>query len=161
MVSSREDDGAVAEEEGFKVTDRRRRASDDDADQVRPDPTLRSRAPEPDLPSVRSESASESATRPFAPGMPPASGLDLRSVFAMFAGSALMALGEAADPLTGERHLDLDQAQEAIDVLMLLRDKTEGNRSPDETALLEEILYDLQVRFVRAASPPTPGGPSR
>jgi hypothetical protein len=93
--------------------------------------------------------------------MPPPSGLDLRSIFAMFAGSALMALGEAADPVTGERHVDLDQAQEAIDVLMLLRDKTTGNRSPDETALLEEILYDLQVRFVRAANPRAPGGPAR
>ncbi len=93
--------------------------------------------------------------------MPPASGLDLRAIFAMFAGSALMALGEAADPVTGERHLDLDQAQEVIDMLMLLRDKTQGNRTPDETALLEEILYDLQLRFVRAASPGAPGGHPR
>jgi hypothetical protein len=69
----------------------------------------------------------------------------------MFASSALVSLGEAADPVTGETRVDLDQAREAVDVLLLLRDKTHGNRSEQESRLLEEILYDLQMRFVRAA----------
>jgi Domain of unknown function (DUF1844) len=69
----------------------------------------------------------------------------------MLASSALMNLGEAADPETGERVLDLGQAKEAIDLLTLLRLKTEGNRTEQESHLLEEMLYDLQLRFVRAA----------
>jgi hypothetical protein len=69
----------------------------------------------------------------------------------MFATSALINLGEAADPQTGERHVDLAQARDAVDMLLLLRDKTAGNRSEDESRLLEEILYDLQMRFVRVA----------
>ena len=69
----------------------------------------------------------------------------------MLASSALVNLGEAADPETGERILDLDQAKEAIDLLSLLRAKTEGNRTEQEGHLLEEMLYDLQLRFVRAA----------
>jgi hypothetical protein len=69
----------------------------------------------------------------------------------MLASSALVNLGEAADPETGERVLDLEQAKEAIDLLSLLRAKTEGNRTDQESHLLEEMLYDLQLRFVRAA----------
>jgi hypothetical protein len=72
----------------------------------------------------------------------------------MLASSALMNLGEAADPETGERVLDLGQAKEAIDLLSLLRLKTEGNRTDQESHLLEEMLYDLQLRFVRAAKGP-------
>jgi len=60
-------------------------------------------------------------------------------------------LGEAADPATGERVVDLEQAKEAIDLLTLLRTKTAGNRTDQETHLLEEMLYDLQLRFVNAA----------
>jgi hypothetical protein len=67
----------------------------------------------------------------------------------MFASSALIGLGGAADPMTGEQRVDIDQAQEAIDTLLLLRDKTEGNRTEAESRLLEDILYDLQIQFVR------------
>jgi Domain of unknown function (DUF1844) len=69
----------------------------------------------------------------------------------MLASSALVNLGEEADPETGERMLDLDQAKGAIDLLLLLRSKTEGNRTEQESHLLDEMLYDLQLRFVRAA----------
>jgi hypothetical protein len=57
---------------------------------------------------------------------------------------------------------DLGQAAELIDLLLLLREKTEGNRSPEETQVLEELMYDLQLRYVaatkRSGSRP---GPSR
>ena len=43
------------------------------------------------------------------------------------------------------------QAKEAIDLLALLRIKTNGNRTDQESHLLEEMLYDLQLRFVNAA----------
>ena len=69
----------------------------------------------------------------------------------MFASSALINLGEAPDPASGERQVDLDQAKEAIDLLLLLREKTEGNRTEHESRLLEQILYDVQMRFVQAA----------
>lgn len=73
----------------------------------------------------------------------------------MLASSALVNLGEAADPATGERVLDLEQAKEAIDLLALLRIKTNGNRTEQESHLLEEMLYDLQLRFVNAARSPS------
>ena len=75
----------------------------------------------------------------------------LSGVFVMFAGWALIALGEAPDPATGERRLDLGQARDAIETLRLLREKTAGNRTEPESGLLEELLYDVQMRYVRIA----------
>jgi hypothetical protein len=45
-------------------------------------------------------------------------------------------------------------AAEVIDVLGLLREKTEGRRSAEETQVLEELLYDLQLRYVDATKRP-------
>jgi hypothetical protein len=131
----------MAEEAEFKVTDRRRR------DEVDETPTAAA-APDPAAPAPRIVSAGfESQGPPPAPQ----GGPDLQGLFIMLASSALVNLGEAADPETGERVLDLEQAKEAIDLLSLLRVKTEGNRTDQESHLLEEMLYDLQLRFVRAA----------
>ena len=131
----------MAEDETFKVTDRRRRDDIDEAPAA-PAPT------EPAAPAPRTAPAGSAFQGPDAP---PQGSPDLQGLFIMFASSALVNLGEAADPETGERVLDLEQAREAIDLLSLLRAKTEGNRTEQESHLLEEMLYDLQLRFVRAA----------
>ena len=69
----------------------------------------------------------------------------------LFANSALIGLGAVAESGSAERGPDLEQARSAIDILLMLRDKTHGNRTEQESRLLEEIVYDLQMRFVRAA----------
>jgi hypothetical protein len=131
----------MAEDETFKVTDRRRRDETDES------PTAPA-PPDPAAPAPRADAAGSASQGP-APA--PQGGPDLQGLFIMLASSALVNLGEAADPETSERVLDLEQAKEAIDLLSLLRVKTEGNRTDQESHLLEEMLYDLQLRFVRAA----------
>jgi len=126
----------MAEEESFKVTDRRGRVKDSA-------PSVES--PLSVAPGGWAEERPSTTDRP-ATGRP-----DLQGLFVMFASSALINLGEAEDPVTGERHVDLEQAQEAIDLLLLLREKTEGNRTDQESRLLEQVLYDLELRFVQAA----------
>ena len=137
----------MAEDETFKVTDRRRRDETDES------PTAEAR-PDPVAPAPRAAAAGSASQGP-APA--PQGGPDLQGLFIMLASSALVNLGEAADPETGERVLDLEQAKDAIDLLSLLRVKTEGNRTEQESHLLEEMLYDLQLRFVRAAKGPAGG----
>jgi len=132
----------MADEQPFRVTDRRRR--DDDA----PEAPAPSAQPDP-APPIQGSPAPSPGSPP--PPDAPAGGPDLQGLFIMLASSALVNLGEAADPATGERIVDLEQARDAVDLLVMLRTKTEGNRTPQESHLLEEILYDLQVRFVRAA----------
>ena len=111
----------------FKVTDRRRREETEDS-------------PQP------AASDAEAPLPPVPPG-PPAE-RSLAGLFMMLASSAVVALGHAPDPLTGQRQIDLVQAAEAIDLLLLLREKTEGHRSDGESRMLEELLYDLQLRYV-------------
>lgn len=65
--------------------------------------------------------------------------------------SALYHLGEIADPASGKRVLDLDLARHAIDTLTLIQSKTKGNLTEDEGELLKNILYDIKMRFVKAA----------
>ena len=132
----------MADEQPFRVTDRRRR--DDDA----PEAPAPSAQPDP-APPIQGSPAPSPGSPP--PPAAPAGGPDLQGLFIMLASSALVNLGEAADPATGERIVDLEQARDAVDLLVMLRTKTEGNRTAQESHLLEEILYDLQVRFVRAA----------
>lgn len=68
-------------------------------------------------------------------------------LFLSLGSTAAVGLG-APDPATGERRVDLAQAGEMIDLLMLLRERTEGHRTSQETRVLEELLYDLQLRYV-------------
>jgi hypothetical protein len=134
----------MAEEETFKITDRRGRAKD----AAPPEPAAAGAPAE----SVRSaEGPPSPAVPPPGPAGGPAPKPDLQGLFVMFASSALINLGEAPDPASGQRHVDLDGAREAIDVLLLLRDKTAGNRTEPESRFLEQVLYDLQIRFVSAA----------
>jgi hypothetical protein len=120
-------------EPGFTVVDRRRRADEEPAPPRRP-------AAEPPPPRTSSVAPPE--------GPPQA---DLASLCIMFYSQALVHLGHAPDPLTGQVHRDLEQARFFIDLLAVLREKTEGNRTHEESGLLDELLPALQIGFVRAS----------
>jgi hypothetical protein len=50
----------------------------------------------------------------------------------------------------------LTGAREIISILEMLKDKTEGRRTPDEDALLSELLFELRMAYVgrtRAGKP--------
>ena len=63
--------------------------------------------------------------------------------------SALLHLGEVADPITGKIEKDLPLAKQTIDILGMLQEKTRGNLTADEEKLLENLLADLRWRYVR------------
>lgn len=65
--------------------------------------------------------------------------------------SALYHLGEVADPNTGKTERNLMLAKHTIDTLNLLSDKTKGNLIEEEKGLLENLLYDLKLKYVKAA----------
>jgi hypothetical protein len=132
-------------EEGFKVTDRRRR---DDS------PPMTGSAGEPPKASAHAES------RDFAPTVPPeasvagdASERSLIGLFMMLGSSALVALGEAPEPGLGQGRANPQEAAALVDLLVLLREKTEGHRTPEENEVLGELIYDLQVRYINLTKP--------
>ena len=63
--------------------------------------------------------------------------------------SALLQLGMAPNPETGKLDADLPAAKQTIDILEILREKTKGNLSQDESGLLEECIHDLKLSYVR------------
>ena len=64
--------------------------------------------------------------------------------------TALFHHGELAHPEGGELSVDLELVKHTVDTLVVLRDKTAGNLDSDESQLLEKVLYDLKMRFVKA-----------
>src|SRR5437762_4526830 len=78
-------------------------------------------------------------------------GLDFNAFVLSLGSSALINLGEAPDPVTGKtQDPDLPLAQESIDLLALLEEKTKGNLTADESRFLQTMLYDLRMRFIAA-----------
>lgn len=61
---------------------------------------------------------------------------------------ALMHLGEIPNPANGNMEQDFPVAKQMIDIVAMLRDKTKGNLGTNEDKLIEDILYDLRMRYV-------------
>jgi hypothetical protein len=59
-----------------------------------------------------------------------------------------IAMGLLPNPVSDKPGVKLDQARHAIDLLEMLQQKTEGNRTPDESAEIEEMLHQLRMAFV-------------
>jgi hypothetical protein len=70
------------------------------------------------------------------------------------ASSAAIHFGDLADPSTGDNSApNLEGAAQMIDILALLEEKTRGNLTAEERQLLEQVLYELRLRFVEVSSP--------
>lgn len=61
---------------------------------------------------------------------------------------ASISLGQIANPGTNKKEEDLTQAKFLIDTLGILKEKTNGNLTKEESTLLENILYELRLVYV-------------
>jgi hypothetical protein len=65
--------------------------------------------------------------------------------------TAALHFGDIADPETGRKsEPDLTAAARIIEVLSMLQQKTRGNLIPEEEKLVDDLLYELRLRFVQA-----------
>lgn len=63
---------------------------------------------------------------------------------------ALLLLGELSDPQAKDKiKPDYQQARYTIDLIDMLRKKTEGNLTQEEANLIENLLYDLRMRYLK------------
>ena len=131
------------EKKPFKVSDRRLFTSEGErrgsAESERPDPEH-----------------ADAERRPEAgplPPQPPQRATRGGAVPAMDFASFLLGLGAQASMLLGQgdQPPDLEGAREMISILEMLREKTEGRRTPDEDQVLEGILYELRMGYVKKA----------
>ncbi len=122
------------------------------------------RRPVTDQPEVVQASApppAQEAPRPQAPPQPPLAGgempprdmppADFSTFVAMLVNNVMMFLGQIPDPASQQPRRDLPQAKHTIDILTMLRDKTQGNLTAEETQLLQELLPQLQMAYVSAS----------
>jgi hypothetical protein len=65
--------------------------------------------------------------------------------------SAMYHMGVVEHPETGEpTQANLPLAQQTIDTLEMLFEKTQGNLGAQEAKLMDSLLYELRLRFVEA-----------
>ncbi|HEY4014647.1 MAG TPA: DUF1844 domain-containing protein [Polyangiaceae bacterium] len=74
--------------------------------------------------------------------------VDFATFIVSLSHSALVALGDAPNPETGNFDKSLPLARQTIDLIAVLEDKTKGNLSGDEERLIAQILFDLRMRYV-------------
>ncbi|HUU39497.1 MAG TPA: DUF1844 domain-containing protein [Desulfatiglandales bacterium] len=84
-------------------------------------------------------------------GTAPLPEVNFSSFLLSLSSSSLLHLGEIADPQSGEKKKDLALAKQSIDIISLLKDKTKGNLTQEEENLLDHLLHDLRMRFVKAS----------
>lgn len=118
---------------GFRVSDRRRFAASGEPRDDGP----------PELEGADTAATPETTADP---GTPPE--VTFMTFVLGLSTQALMHLGEIADPAQGSVAPDLPASKQVIDILGVLKDKTSGNLTDDETGLLDAVLYDLRMRYV-------------
>jgi hypothetical protein len=145
------------EGKGFKVTDRRKFTSEGE---------LRDEAeasPEPGPSKAPSEKASSERPADVGASAPPrgaradrgaggaSPGATFLDLVGMLATNAMLQLGDMPNPASGERVENLQAVQDMIAFLEILQQKTKGNLSQQEGDVLEQVLYDLRMRYMAKA----------
>jgi hypothetical protein len=77
--------------------------------------------------------------------------IDFNSFIFSLSTSVLIQLGEIEDPFTQKLVKNLPLAKQTIDLIGMLKEKTKGNLSPEEDKVIEYVLYDLRMRYVKTA----------
>ncbi len=96
-----------------------------------------------DAPAVSDAKAASSYPRDFP--LPPAS---LEILIGSLATQAMVSLGILPNPLTNKRDRLPNQAKHLIDLLAVLQAKTEGNRTSEESEMLDSTLHQLRMAYI-------------
>jgi hypothetical protein len=82
----------------------------------------------------------------------PLSDLSFTTFVLSLASTAAIHFGDLADPSSGQTsEPNLEGARQMIDILALLDEKTRGNLTAEERQVLEQVLYELRMRFVEVS----------
>ncbi len=130
--------GNKEEDKGFVVRDRRFSAEKEEEKESKPKKED----------GIKEEPHKEDATSQEAP-LPE---INFTNFLLSISTSALIQLGEIPDPTTKQPVKQLPLAKQTIDLIGMQKEKTKGNLAPEEEKLIDYLLYDLRMRFVKATS---------
>jgi hypothetical protein len=77
--------------------------------------------------------------------------IDFSTLVFSLATGALIHMGLTPDPVTQRKEKNLELAKQNIEILTILKEKTKGNLSTEESQMLEALLAEVQLRFVEAS----------
>jgi hypothetical protein len=77
-------------------------------------------------------------------------------VVLMFHTAAMQQMGKLKNPLTDKLERNLESAQNSIDILDMLKEKTRGNLSEEENRLLVQVIKELKLNYVDEANKKEP-----
>lgn len=130
---------------GFKVTDKRSAFQEESASAPKEEA---SQTTEPG-PSEEPQRNQENQTgQSSAPPLPEANLLTL--IFSLYT-HVQISLGLVPDPMTQQVHKDLAQAKYNIDLLGVLKEKTQGNLTQEEEQALEQMLYEIRMTYIEVS----------
>lgn len=134
-------------EKGFKVHDKRRFTDEGETREEQ------ATAAEEPTPETSSEPTPEPGTEPDREPedrreeLPP---INFSMFIISLSTQALMHLGEMDNPATGQMEKDVAVAKQTIDIIGMLGEKSRGNLDESEEKLVQEVLYNLRMRYVEA-----------
>jgi len=123
------------DDKGFKVVDKRRFVEGETTEGKEEVPEEREAKPSEPLKTQEQTQG-------------PLPSIDFSTFILSLSASALMHLGELPDPVTQKKEKNLPQARQTIDIIDMLKEKTQGNLKEEEKRLVDNILYDLRMRYV-------------
>ena len=81
----------------------------------------------------------------------PESDITFSGFILSLATTAAVHFGDIADPITGKTGTpNLQAAAQMIELIAMLQEKTKGNLIEPEARLVDDLLYELRVRYVQA-----------
>src|SRR5512136_1487915 len=138
----------MEDEKGFVIKDRRRFDDSGEArpEQPREEPPAKPQEPKPEAEAAeprQDEKAQGASTDQSFPE------LNFSTFVFSLGTSAMYHFGDFPDPATKKAERNLEAAKQTIDILGILKEKTKGNLNDEEERLLESLLYELRMRYVR------------
>jgi hypothetical protein len=76
------------------------------------------------------------------------------SLLLMFHSAAMQYMGKIKNPATDTIERNLEQAQAMIDMFDMVKEKTKGNLTEEESRLLSNLSQELKLNYVDEASKP-------
>ncbi|HEY4706660.1 MAG TPA: DUF1844 domain-containing protein [Thermodesulfobacteriota bacterium] len=78
--------------------------------------------------------------------------LDFSAFILSLSTSVLMNLGLVENPVTKQKEKEPEVAKQTIDLISLLKDKTKGNLTEEESKLIEDVLHELRLWYIKVVS---------
>ena len=72
----------------------------------------------------------------------------LAQLLYIFQSSAMQGMGKMKNPMTDKIERNMEQAQQSIDMLEMIKEKTKGNISPELARIMDNFLTELRLNYI-------------